>query len=90
MLVRARNVKERFVGFNDWALSAKQTDCLFMLEVLLRTLSWRINLLLKTYHCAAVTSGHLSELQKKVQDEYPMAIALFTHCYTHVLNLVLS
>ena len=33
-------------------------------------------------------SGHLNGLQAKVLNAYPNAI--FTHCYAHVLNLVLQ
>lgn len=40
----------------------------------------------QTYDGASVMSGHLNGLQMKVQQEYPMA--LYTHCYAHVLNLV--
>lgn len=42
----------------------------------------------QTYEGASIMSGHLNGLQMKVQQEYHMA--LFTHCYAHVLNLVLS
>ena len=33
-------------------------------------------------------SGHINGLQQKVIDKFPLAI--FTHCYAHVLNLVLQ
>ena len=42
----------------------------------------------QTYDGASLMSGHLSGLQKCVLDKYPMA--LFVHCYAHVLNLMLQ
>ena len=33
-------------------------------------------------------AGQISGLQKRVQEIYPQAT--FTHCYSHVLNLVLQ
>jgi hypothetical protein len=40
------------------------------------------------YDGACVMSGHINGLQSKVMEAYPLAI--FTHCYAHVLNLVLK
>ncbi len=37
---------------------------------------------------ASVMSGHINDLQSKVIKAYPLA--LFTHCYAHVLNLDLQ
>jgi hypothetical protein len=42
----------------------------------------------QTYDGAWVMSGHINGLQSKVIEAYPLAI--FTHCYPHVLNLVLK
>jgi hypothetical protein len=42
----------------------------------------------QTYDAACVMSGHFNGLQSKVIEAYPLAI--FTHCYAHVLNLVLK
>ncbi|CAI6375386.1 unnamed protein product [Macrosiphum euphorbiae] len=33
-------------------------------------------------------SGHLNGLQSKVLEKYPKA--MFTHCYAHVINLILQ
>lgn len=41
-----------------------------------------------TYDGAAVMSGDIGGLQAKVQEHYPKA--LFIHCFSHSLNLVLS
>jgi hypothetical protein len=42
----------------------------------------------QTYDGACVMSGHINGLQSKVIKACPLAI--FTHCYAHVLNLVLK
>jgi hypothetical protein len=42
----------------------------------------------QTYGGACVTSGRINGLQSKVIEVYPLAI--FTHCYAHVLNLVVK
>jgi hypothetical protein len=42
----------------------------------------------QTHVGACVMSGHIIELQSKVIEAYPLAI--ITHCYVHVLNLVLK
>jgi hypothetical protein len=42
----------------------------------------------QTYDGAYVMSGHINGLQSKVIEAYPLAI--FAHCYSHVLNLVLK
>lgn len=45
-------------------------------------------LIAQTYDGAAVMAGHLNGLQAKIKSIAPQA--LFTHCYAHSLNLVLS
>jgi len=45
-------------------------------------------LVAQTYDGAAVMSGHLNGLQSKVLEKYPKA--MFTHCYAHVINLILQ
>jgi hypothetical protein len=42
----------------------------------------------QTYDGAYVMNGHINGLQSKVIEAYPLAI--FAHCYAHVLNLVLK
>jgi hypothetical protein len=42
----------------------------------------------QTYDGACVMSGRINGLQSKVIEAYPLAI--FKHCYAHVLNLVLK
>lgn len=45
-------------------------------------------LIAQTYDGASVMSGHLNGVQAKLKNEVPEA--LFIHCYSHRLNLVLS
>lgn len=40
----------------------------------------------QTYDVTSIMSGHVNRLERKVRVEYPLAIC--THCYAHVLNLV--
>jgi hypothetical protein len=42
----------------------------------------------QTYDGACAMDGHINGLQSKIIEAYPLAI--FTHCYAHVLNLVLK
>jgi hypothetical protein len=42
----------------------------------------------QTYDGACVIYGHINGLQSKVIEAYHLAV--FTHCYVHVLNLVLK
>jgi hypothetical protein len=42
----------------------------------------------QTYDGACVMSEHINGLQSKVIEAYPLAI--FTHCYAYVSNLVLK
>jgi hypothetical protein len=42
----------------------------------------------QNYDGACVINGHINWLQSKVIEAYPLAIS--THCYAHVLNLVLK
>ena len=83
-----RNVCERFIGFTD--VSADRTaDGLFKhVQQVVKEFELQQKLVGKTYDGASVMSGHINGLQKKVTDDFPMAI--FTHCYAHVLNLVLQ
>ena len=82
------NVCERFIGFTD--VSADRTaDGLFKhVQQVVKEFELQQKLVGQTYDGASVMSGHINGLQKKVTDDFPMAI--FTHCYAHVLNLVLQ
>lgn len=82
------HVHERFVGFSDVS-DDRTADGLFRHVVkIVEEFQIKEKLVGQTYDGASVMSGHVNGLQKKVLDEYPLAI--FTHCYAHVLNLVLQ
>ncbi|XP_039292929.1 zinc finger MYM-type protein 1-like [Nilaparvata lugens] len=81
-------VEERFIGFTDVSADRSADGLLAHVKRTVETYNLADKFVAQTYDGAAVMSGHLTGLQKKVQDEYPTA--LFTHCYAHVLNLVLS
>nr|CAI5855198.1 unnamed protein product [Callosobruchus analis] len=68
------DIVERFVGFYDVS-SGKNADL-------------KHKLIAQTYDGAAVMSGDFDDLQSKIKNVAPHA--LFTHCYAHKLNLVLS
>lgn len=81
-------VHERFVGFSDVS-DDRTADGLFRHVVkIVEEFQMKDKLVGQTYDGASVMSGHANGLQKKVLDEYPLAI--FTHCYAHILNLVLQ
>lgn len=79
---------ERFVGFVDVS-SDRTSDGLFThVTAVVEEYHIGERLVGQTYDGASVMSGHLNGLQTKVLEAYPKA--LFTHCYAHVLNLVLQ
>ena len=81
-------VHERFIGFSDVS-NDRTADGLFRHVVqIVEDFQIKDKLVGQTYDGASVMSGHTNGLQKKVLDEFPLAI--FTHCYAHVLNLVLQ
>ncbi|XP_074038655.1 zinc finger MYM-type protein 1-like isoform X3 [Leptinotarsa decemlineata] len=86
--VKDGNVVERFMGFHD-VPSGRTADDLF--DFLIRTCdtyNFRQKLIAQTYDGAAVMAGHLNGLQTKIKSIAPHAV--FTHCYAHDLNSVLS
>ena len=81
-------VHERFIGFSDVS-NDRTADGLFRHVVkIVEEFQIKDKLVGQTYDGVSVMSGHANGLQKKVLDEFPLAI--FTHCYAHVLNLVLQ
>ena len=86
--VQGGKVYERFVGFTD--VSADRTALGLFRHVVRVVEDFQIQdkLVGQTYDGASVMSGHINGLQRKVHDKYPLAI--FTHCYAHVLNFVLQ
>lgn len=81
-------IKERFVGFSDVSADRTADALLSHVKDIVNKYDLASKFIAQTYDGAAVMSGHLSGLQKKVLDTYPNA--LFTHCYAHILNLVLA
>nr|CAI5854557.1 unnamed protein product [Callosobruchus analis] len=82
------DIVERFVGFYDIS-SGKNAESLYQLLVTeFQEFDLKHKLIAPTYDGAAVMSGDFNGLQSKIKNVAPHA--LFTHCYAHKLNLVLS
>nr|CAI5852598.1 unnamed protein product [Callosobruchus analis] len=82
------DIVERFVGFYDVS-SGKNAESLYQLLVTeFQEFDLKHKLIAQTYDGAAVMSGDFNGLQSKIKNIAPHA--LFTHCYAHKLNLVLS
>ena len=79
---------ERFIGFTDVSADRTANGLFKHVEQVVNEFGLQQKLVGQTYDGASVMSGHINGLQKKVIDEFPLAI--FTHCYAHVLNLVLQ
>ena len=85
---KSGDVQERFIGFTDVS-SDRSAEALYshVLSVV-NDFQLQGKLVAQTYDGAAVMSGRLGGLQAKVRETFPQA--LFIHCYSHVLNLVLQ
>lgn len=82
------NVQERFIGFTNVS-SDKTAAALFQhVEGVIAEYNVGNKLIAQTYDGASVMAGNINGLKTKVQEKYPQA--LFVHCYSHVLNLVLQ
>ncbi|KAJ4431183.1 hypothetical protein ANN_19780 [Periplaneta americana] len=82
------NVQERFIGFTNVS-SGKTAAALFQhVEGVIAEYNVGNKLIAQTYDGALVMAGNINGLKTKVQEKYPQA--LFVHCYSHVLNLVLQ
>ncbi|KAJ4437609.1 hypothetical protein ANN_17754 [Periplaneta americana] len=82
------NVQERFIGFTNVS-SGKTAAALFQhVEGVVAEYNVGNKLIAQTYDGASVMAGNINGLKTKVQEKYPQA--LFVHCYSHVLNLVLQ
>ncbi|KAL4104452.1 hypothetical protein QTP88_019753 [Uroleucon formosanum] len=79
---------ERFITFVDVSAD-RSADGLFKHVIdIVNRYELKHKLVAQTYDGAAVMSGHVRGLQVKVKELYPKA--LFVHCFSHSLNLVLS
>ncbi|KAJ4447509.1 hypothetical protein ANN_09516 [Periplaneta americana] len=82
------NVQERFIGFTNVS-SGKTAAAWFQhVEGVIAEYNVGNKLIAQTYDGASVMAGNINHLKTKVQGKYPQA--LFVHCYSHVLNLVLQ
>ncbi|XP_072395241.1 zinc finger MYM-type protein 1-like [Diabrotica undecimpunctata] len=79
---------ERFMGFYDVSAGRTAEHLFTMAATVLEPLEYRHKLVGQCYDGASVMSGHLNGLQQKIKSHAPQAI--FVHCLTHRLNLVLQ
>lgn len=81
-------IVERFLGFSDMSVDKTASSIFNHVNKIVEEFKIENKLVAQTYDGAAVMSGHLNGLQSKVLEKYPKA--MFTHCYAHVLNLILQ
>lgn len=79
---------ERFMGFYDVSSGRSAQDLFEFLSTKFEKFDLHSKLVAQTYDGASVMSGELNGLQTKIKSIAPQA--LFTHCYAHAFNLVLS
>ncbi|XP_022160087.1 zinc finger MYM-type protein 1-like [Myzus persicae] len=79
---------ERFISFVDVSADRSADGLLKHVIDIVNRYELKHKLVAQTYDGAAVMSGHVGGLQVKVKELYPKA--LFVHCFSHSLNLVLS
>ncbi|KAM6949866.1 ribonuclease P protein subunit p29 isoform 1-T1 [Lycodopsis pacificus] len=81
-------VKERFVRFDVATGNKRADDIAALLIRFLEDHDCLDKVVAQCFDGAAATASGLNEVQAKVKEKAPMA--LFTHCYAHQLNLVLT
>nr|CAI5849736.1 unnamed protein product [Callosobruchus analis] len=86
--VKNGEVVERFLGFYDVSSGRTAEDLFNFLMSHCEKFDFKTKLVAQTYDGAAVMASELNGLQSKIKSVAPQA--LFTHCYAHALNLVLS
>lgn len=86
--VSGSEVKEAFVGFDDVSDDRRATAIANYVFGVLDNFSCAHKLVAQTYDGASVMASQLNGVQAKVREKVPEA--MFTHCYGHKLNLVLS
>ena len=79
---------ENFVSFTDVGADRSANGLLQHVIKTANEFDLRNKLLAQTIDGAAVMAGHTGGLRAKVQELYPKAI--FVHCFSHKLNLILS
>ncbi len=86
--VSGSEVKETFLGFDDVSDDRRATAISEYVLVVLDKFDCAHKLIAQTYDGASVMASHLNGVQAKIREKIPEA--MFTHCYSHKLNLVLS
>ncbi|KAM3858201.1 zinc finger MYM-type protein 1 [Diretmus argenteus] len=86
--VSGSEVKEAFLGFDDVSDDRRATAITNYVFAVLDKFNCAQKLVAQTYDGASVMASHLNGVQAKVKERVPEA--MFTHCYGHKLNLVLS
>lgn len=79
---------ERFICFTDVSKDRSATAIYDHVLRYLNLFDCKDKLIAQTYDGASVMAGHLNGVQTKVREVIPEAV--FVHCYSHKLNLVLS
>ena len=79
---------KRFIGFTDVSADRTANGLFKHVKQVVNEFGLQQKLVGQTYDGASVMSGHINGLQQKMIDKFRQAI--FTHCYAHVLNLVLQ
>ena len=82
------SVVERFIGFFNVSGIANAKSITDLVLSRIDDLNLRSKLIAQTYDGAATMSGCASGVQRRIQDEIPLAY--FVHCWAHKLNLVLQ
>ncbi|KAJ4930678.1 hypothetical protein JOQ06_024986 [Pogonophryne albipinna] len=86
--VDTSDVKEAFLGFDDVSDDRRAPAIADYVLGVLGKYNCVEKLVAQTYDGAAVMASALNGVQAKIREKVPEA--MFTHCYAHKLNLVLS
>nr|XP_061843687.1 uncharacterized protein LOC133624088 [Nerophis lumbriciformis] len=81
-------VKEAFLGFDDVSGDGRAAAVARRVFGALEKYDCVAKLVAQTYDGALMTASELDEVQARIRDRIPEA--MFTHCHTHHLNMLLS
>jgi len=84
----ACEVREAFLGFDDVSNDRRAAAIAEYILGVLEKYKCVEKLVAQTYDGAAVMASEINGVQAKIKEKVPEAI--FTHCYAHKLNLVLT
>lgn len=79
---------ERFISFTDVSKDKSANGLFEHVQNIISEHDLDSKLVAQTFDGAAVMAGHTNGLKAKVLENYPKAI--FVHCFSHKLNLILS